>query len=114
MKRALPFLIIALAAVPATAHHGWGSYNADAPITIAGEIEDITLGNPHGEMTVPHDGAPWLITLAPLTRMNARGATEAVLKVGVEVTAHGYPKSDGTAEIRAEWVEVDGRRYELR
>ena len=46
--------------------------------------------------------------------MNARGATAEVVKAGVEVTAFGYPKKDGTKEIRAEWIEIGGTRFELR
>lgn len=106
-------LTIAIAA-PALAHHGWGSYDADNPMTIAGTIEALALQNPHGEMTVMHDGQPWLITLAPLSRMTARGATADVVKDGETVTAYGYPRRDGTMEIRAEWIEVGGDRYQLR
>jgi hypothetical protein len=46
--------------------------------------------------------------------MNARGATAEVLRPGVAVTAHGYPRRDGTPEIRAEWIEVGGTRIPLR
>jgi hypothetical protein len=102
------------AALPALAHHGWGSYDADNPMTIEGEIVEVAVENPHGEMTLEHDGEGWRVTLAPLSRMNARGATAEVLRPGVPVTAHGYPRRDGTPEIRAEWIEVGGTRIPLR
>ncbi len=114
MRLALSFLIAACVALPALAHHGWGSYDADNPMTIEGPIEQVRLQNPHGEMTVLHEGEAWLITLAPLSRMNARGATEDVVQQGETVVAYGYPKRDGTPEIRAEWIEVNGRQYPLR
>ena len=114
MRLALSFLMATCIALPASAHHGWGSYEADHPMTIEGAIEKITLQNPHGEMIVPHEGRPWLITLAPLSRMNARGATGDVLQTGTMVIAYGYPKRDGTPEIRAEWIEVNGRQFQLR
>jgi hypothetical protein len=110
----LPFLAAVAVAVPAIAHHGWGSYDPDKPMTIAGVAEDVILQNPHGVMTVEHEGEPWLITLAPLSRMTARGATADIVKDAVEVVAYGYPKRDGTKEIRAEWIEVDGQHFELR
>ena len=47
-------------------------------------------------------------------RMNARGATPDRLPVGASVTAYGYPKRDDMAEIRAEWVEGGGERFQLR
>jgi hypothetical protein len=110
----LPLLAGLAIAVPATAHHGWGSYDADKPMTIAGVAEGVVLQNPHGVMTVVHEGEPWLITLAPLSRMTARGATADIVKDAVEVVAYGYPKRDGTKEIRAEWIEVAGQHFELR
>lgn len=107
--------IAALAiAVPAAAHHGWGSYDAENPVTIEGAIKTLKLENPHGEMTVEHDGADWLITLAPLSRMNTRGASADIVRAGETVTAYGYPKRDGTKEIRAEWIELGGQRFQLR
>jgi hypothetical protein len=113
--RLLATLAFALVlALPAAAHHGWGSYDADKPMTIEGVIEMIKLENPHGEMTVKVEGSPWLITLAPLSRMNNRGATAEIVAAGKAVKAYGYPKRDGTPEIRAEWIEIDGRHFELR
>ncbi len=114
MRLACSLLIAAGMTVPAVAHHGWGSYDADNPLSIEGEIVEITLQNPHGEMVVPHNGEAWVVTLAPLSRMNARGATESILRSGATIAAYGYPRRDGTLEIRAEWVEVDGQRFQLR
>jgi hypothetical protein len=113
--RLLATLAFALAlALPAAAHHGWGSYDADKPMTIEGAIENAMLENPHGMMTVKLEGAPWMITLAPLSRMNARGATAEIVQTGKTVKAYGYRKRDGTPEIRAEWIEIDGQHFELR
>ena len=30
------------------------------------------------------------------------------LKVGKSITIEGYPRKDGTPEIRAEWIEIGG------
>lgn len=108
--------LLALAALsaPALAHHGWGSYDAQNPMTLTAVIEEVSIANPHGMMMLTVDGGMWNVTLAPPSRMNARGATAEIVKQGVEITAHGYPKKDGTKEIRAEWIEIGGKRYELR
>jgi hypothetical protein len=106
---ALPLLI-----VPALAHHGWGSYDATKPLTISATIDAVTIGNPHGDLRLSFEGEMWHVTLAPLSRMNARGATAEIVKQGASITAHGYPKRDGTKEMRAEWIEIDGKRYPLR
>jgi hypothetical protein len=105
---------IAFAALPALAHHGWGSYDASKAMTVTAPVENVTLGNPHGMMTLTLDGKAWHVTLAPLSRMMRRGATADIVTEGKQVTAHGYPKRDGTPEFRAEWIEIDGQRYELR
>ena len=49
-------------------------------------------------------------------RMEARGLTKAMLTSGKRaVTLIGYPRRDGTAEMRIETVIVrDGKRIELR
>ena len=115
MRRFL-FAVAALMSslVPATAHHGWGSYDATRPITITSVIEQVSLSNPHGMMMLTHEGKAWEVTLAPLSRMQARGATAEFVAKGKQITAYGYPKRDGTPEMRAEWIEVDGKRIELR
>lgn len=111
-----PALALALAMIPlpAAAHHGWGSYEASRPMTIEAAIEEVMLGNPHGMLAVTSDGKRWEVTLAPLSRMQARGATADIVAKGKRVTAYGYPRRDGTPEMRAEWIEIDGRRFELR
>ncbi len=110
MRFMLSFAAALALAVRAAAHHGWGSYDADNPMTIEGAMEEVVPG----EMTVAHDGEAWLITLAPLSRMNTRGATADLVRDGELVVAYGYPRRDGTKEIRAEWIEVAGQRFELR
>lgn len=105
---------LVLLARPAFAHHGWGSYDADKPMTVEATIDEVTIGNPHGSLFLEHGGKRWEVVLAPPSRMNARGATAQVVAKGRPVKVYGYPRRDGTAEIRAEWIEIDGKRYELR
>ncbi|MFN0193162.1 MAG: DUF6152 family protein [Aestuariivirga sp.] len=101
-------------AIPALAHHGWGSYDATKPMTVTAVIEQVTLGNPHGDVMLTHEGEMWHVTLAPLSRMNARGANAEFVAQGKEATLYGFPKRDGTKEMRAEWIEIGGKRIQLR
>lgn len=107
-------LAVALAPLAAYAHHGWGSYDAASPITIEGPVEGLRWENPHVELAIPHDGAVWRITLAPLSRMQVRGLLPELLQPGTVVAAQGYPSRRNRNEIRAERVIVDGRTYEMR
>lgn len=106
----------ALLALPAAAlaHHGWSSYDADKAIKVTAPLSDVTWGNPHGGAKVTYHGNPWVVVLAPTTRMEARGLTQAMLTGKTPVTLEGYPRSDGTAEMRIERVVVDGKTVELR
>ena len=110
---------IALAAVmimagAALAHHGWGSYDAERPLTVEGRIAEVSYGNPHVEIVIEADGKRWEAVLAPVSRMDARGATSDVVRPGRNVSAHGYPSREKPNEMRAERITIDDRTYEMR
>ena len=105
---------LALLAAPALAHHGWGSYDAAKPVTVAGPIVTSKFENPHATITVRGTDKVWTVTLAPTSRMSSRGATEKVVAVGNNVSAYGYPSTVEKDEMRAERITVDGKTYEMR
>lgn len=98
----------------ALAHHGWGSYDAAHPVTVAGPILTSRFENPHATITVKDADKTWTITLAPTSRMSSRGATEKVVAVGQNVSAYGYPSTVQKDEMRAERITVDGKIFEMR
>jgi hypothetical protein len=104
----------ALLTSAALAHHGWGSYDASKPITVAGPIVTSKFENPHAAITVQATDKVWTVTLAPTSRMNSRGATEKVVAVGQNISAYGYPSTVGKDEMRAERITVNGKTYEMR
>ena len=105
---------LALLTGAALAHHGWGSYDAAKPITVAGPIVTSKFENPHATITVKGDDKVWTVTLAPTSRMASRGATEKVIAVGNKIAAYGYPSTVEKDEMRAERITVDGKTYEMR
>ncbi|RPE77187.1 DUF6152 family protein [Vulcaniibacterium tengchongense] len=112
---ALPALLASLLfASAALAHHGWGSYDADKTMTFDAKLAEVRWGDPHAEAEVDHQGRRWTVVLAPTSRMQARGLPEGALAVGKTLTIVGYPRRDGSAELRAERVIVDGKTVELR
>lgn len=106
-------LALALPAV-AFAHHGWSAYDAEKTIKVTAPVSDVTWGNPHGAAKIHHAGKTWDVVLAPVSRMEARGLTRAMLAPDKPVTLEGYPRKDGVAEMRIERVTVDGKTVELR
>jgi Family of unknown function (DUF6152) len=115
MKRNL-VIVAALAALagPAVAHHGWGSYDAAKPITVAGPSLTSKYEKPHVTLTVQATDKVWTVTLAPTSRMVNRGALVQLVAVGKEVSAYGYPSTVEKDEMRAERITVDGKTIEMR
>jgi hypothetical protein len=115
MYKLFGFLAMLLA-VPAgvLAHHGWGSYDASRTITVTGPIETSRYANPHATITVKAADKVWTVTLAPVSRMQARGATATLVGVGKTVKAEGYASKVNAGEMRAERITVDGKTVEMR
>jgi hypothetical protein len=105
---------LAFFATQALAHHGWGNYDASAPVTVDGTIETSKFENPHAMITIKTADKTWTVILAPTTRMVSRGATAELVAVGKTISAYGYPSKKGDEEMRAERITVDGKTIELR
>lgn len=106
--------IILLGIAVAGAHHGWGSYDAANPVTVEGAITQLSYQNPHATIRLKGPDKEWTVTLAPVSRMSARGATEDKIAVGKSITAHGYPSKAQPDEMRAEWIKAGSETYQLR
>jgi hypothetical protein len=114
MRTVIACTAFALLTGAAFAHHGWGSYDAAKPVTVAGPILTSKFENPHATITVRGSDKTWTVTLAPTSRMSSRGATQKVIAVGNDISAYGYPSTVEKDEMRAERITVDGKTYEMR
>lgn len=105
-----------LLTIPATAsaHHGWGAYDASRPKTLDGVVQSVRWRNPHVELNMRAGGRAWSVILAPVARASARGLSAEDLEAGERLRVVGYPRKDGTAEVRAERIVLDGRTIEMR
>jgi hypothetical protein len=113
-KLTLALLLSAGSVATVLAHHGWGSYDAARPITVTGPIETSKYENPHATITVKASDKVWTVTLAPVSRMQSRGATPELVAVGKTVSAFGYPSTVEKDEMRAERIIIDGKTVEMR
>lgn len=109
-------LLTVLIATAAFAHHGWSEYDEKTPLTVPGTITEATYGNPHGtiKLRATEGGKVWDVVLAPVSRMQTRGLTEAMVKPGTVVTVLGYQHRKVATEMRAENITVAGKKVELR
>ncbi len=113
--RATMFGLMLLSATTGVwAHHGWSSYDAEKVVRLEVPLAEVRYRNPHAEVEVDHQGRRWQVILAPIQRMEGRGLRGDAMRVGKQVIIEGYPRKDGTPEIRAERITVDGKTIELR
>jgi hypothetical protein len=101
----------------ALGHHGWSDYDESKTLNLTGVIRESTYASPHGTIRLEVSGenaATWHCILAPPSRMNRRGLSAEMLKVGTTVTVTGYPHRTEAGEMRAERIAVGGKTVELR
>jgi len=114
IRTAACILVTAASVGAASAHHGWGSYDATKVFTISAPVESLAWADPHAHVMVKYQGNVWEATLAPLFRMQARGLSQEMLKPGTMVSVEGYPSNQKMHEMRAERITVGGKSVELR
>jgi len=98
----------------ASAHHGWSGYDASQVVRVTGVIREAGYEHPHGHVRLEAEGKTWLVVLAPPSRMERRGLTQAMLGVGSTATVVGYPNRNDPGEVRAERITVGDKSVELR
>ena len=82
--------LVVLAVAPiAYAHHGWSDYDASRNLKLTGTIQEAGYEHPHGYLKLQTPGKEWLAVLAPPSRMDKRGLTRELLKVGNTATVEG-------------------------
>jgi len=104
---------LALSALPAMAHHGWGG-NVDQVSEMTGVVvSPVSLSGPHGTMKIKTaDGKTWDITLAPPFRTSSAGLKQDTLKVGDMVTVHGNKNRDANRfEMKTVQVDYQGKHF---
>ena len=109
-------LLAAALALPAAAlaHHGWGEYDASQALKLTGTIVASSYEHPHGAIKLKTSAKTWDAVLAPPSRMDNRGLTKEMLKLGTTVTVVGYANRGKPEEMRAERITVGGKTVELR
>lgn len=116
-KKPLGWVIIGLLFLIASGfsfHHGWSSYDEKKVLNVTGEILNSSYENPHGSIKLKAKDKTWNVILAPPSRMENRGLTREMLKVGETATVVGYPHKEVADEMRAERITVSKKTIELR
>lgn len=102
---------VALATVPAHAHHSAAvAYDVDRTVTVKGIISEVRWVNPHTWIFVDTKDADgkdvkWGFEGKVPNLLIRSGITPSVLKAGLEVTISGHPARDASQKF-GEVVEV--------
>lgn len=97
----------------AQAHHGW-RWTENGQFELIGVIEKVTLGAPHGTLTVDAEGEKWTVVVGHPDRNKKAGLVPADFAVGAEVTVLGQRSTDPKSkQVKAITVMLAGKAYDL-
>lgn len=94
------------------AHHGWG-WATGEEFEITGEIVEVRLGNPHGEVELLVDDVVWVVEVGQPWRNDRAGLSDRLIK-GTTITVHGHRSAKESEKlVKAERVVIDSQDYNL-
>ena len=116
--KALPALLLLLAAFPLAAHHSFGAeYDADKPVTLTGIVTKIEWTNPHSHFYIDVKDAQgkvanWKFEGYPPTVLYRNGwRRDVTMKVGDTITVFGWRARDGTNWAHSREITLsDGKK----
>jgi hypothetical protein len=114
MRSTPSLLLFAALSFPAYAHHGWSEYDSGNTLNLTGVIKEAGYEHPHGHVRLETPEKTWSVVLAPPSRMERRGLSQAQLKPGTRVSVVGYANRNKPEEMRAERIVVNEKTVELR
>jgi hypothetical protein len=111
-------ILIALATVPAGAHHSFAPYEPTIQIKLAGAVTSFKWGNPHVYLEIdapdPKTGVQkhWLIECASTSILNRAGWKFNMIKAGDTITAIVSPLRNGEPAALLKAITLpDGRKF---
>ncbi|WP_189472666.1 DUF6152 family protein [Litchfieldella qijiaojingensis] len=109
----LCLLLLGYAPSAAFAHHGW-SWSTGENIELVGTITEVSLGNPHGRLTLDVDGTAWTVEVGQPWRNERAGLEEGDLAEGVEIRVLGAPSANPDEKrLKAVRLWIDDDEYTL-
>jgi Family of unknown function (DUF6152) len=96
-KRLTALAVLAIACLPALAHHGISNWDLNSDVTVRGKLVRIDLINPHAWLYVDVAGkdgkvARWSCEMRSVNSLRRSGWTREMFRIGSEVTVSGSPE----------------------
>jgi hypothetical protein len=109
--------LVALTFRPALAHHSVAAaYDTTRTVTIDGEVQDFSFGNPHSHLTisVPNEAGSsrvWQAEMGSVMVLYRAGWTSKSLSIGERVRLTGSPSRDDSMQVYLiSVIKADGTR----
>lgn len=105
---------VAILALPALAHHGWG-WAVDEQSELKGTIRAISMAPPHPTLQVAAtDGVLWQIDLGNPSQTARANFTGDTAKVGDAITVLGNRHQDASKrQMKAVRITIGGKNYDM-
>ena len=95
------------------AHHGW-SWTTGDNIELVGIIQEVSLGMPHGTVSVDAEGDVWTVEVGQPWRNERAGLVDGDLAEGVEIRVIGEPSANIDDRLmKAERFYLGEREFDL-
>jgi DNA/RNA endonuclease YhcR with UshA esterase domain len=111
-------LLAVAGAVPVSAHHAFtAEFDANAPVTLKGEVVKVEWTNPHAWLHINVKGpdgkvVEWAIEQGSPNTLIRRGFAKNTIQPGTIVTVEGYRSKNGSAIAAGRRVTLpDGRAF---
>jgi hypothetical protein len=96
-RRHLLAAALALAGLPAIAHHGWSSFDQNAPLYLQGQVTSVRWTNPHTEAVL--EVAKGLALPADFAKRTLPAQQQAVDAPGILARTQVPPGAEGKWEL---------------
>jgi hypothetical protein len=96
MRRLVLFTVFALlTATAAFAHHSYGEYDQEHPVSIAGTIQQLVIGSPHSVMRLRTDNnVVYTMVWGNAAQLARWGVTPGTLRAGDRIVVTGAEMRD--------------------